>query len=182
MFNSIRQLKKLISLIDNNDISTLRSIFESQVTKIIKEDEKRKKKVRKRLEISVASKQNLREIAEDFRKKLVANQTESEKLTKAILKSMELEYIFQKIIYYKDGKKESFYIVDFYIPKYNIGIEIDGEYHKYQKSADRKRTKMLKDLGLKGILRFYNEDVKIPDYISRNILKSSYVKDYNIIK
>lgn len=178
MFNSIRQLNKLIKLIDNNDISTLREIFVSRVNKILKEEDKKKIRDRKKLQISAVSRKSLQDIAKDFRDKLVVNQTESEKLTKAILKSMGLDYDFQKIIYYKNGKKESFYIVDFYLPKYEVGIEIDGEYHKYQKSADKKRTKMLKDLGLKAVLRFYNEDIKIPDFVRRNILNSRYVRDY----
>jgi very-short-patch-repair endonuclease len=52
------------------------------------------------------------------------------------------------------------YIVDFYIPKLKLVIEIDGESHikKREIDYDEKRTKALESYGLK-VLRFWNYDV-----------------------
>jgi very-short-patch-repair endonuclease len=178
MFNTKQDLEKLLSLIDSNDINTLRNILESKLNKIIKEEINKSKRNKKKLDRSTSSKESLEKIAKSFREKLIENQTDSEKISKAILKSININYEFQKIIYYKEKKKESFYIVDFYLSKYNIGIEIDGEYHKFQKSIDKKRTKVLKDLGLNDILRFKNEDTKTNiEYIKKAILSNKYISN-----
>ena len=52
------------------------------------------------------------------------------------------------------------YIVDFYIPKLKLVIEIDGETHLEKKEIeyDSKRTKVLESYGLK-VLRFWNYDI-----------------------
>ena len=52
------------------------------------------------------------------------------------------------------------YIVDFYIAKKKIAIEIDGLQHTLSenKEADRKRDEILKNLGI-TVLRYRNEDV-----------------------
>jgi len=59
------------------------------------------------------------------------------------------------------------YIVDFYCPKYNIVIELDGEPHFTQEQADKdqKRDKRLKELG-HIVLRYENQIVfDHPDFI-----------------
>jgi very-short-patch-repair endonuclease len=52
------------------------------------------------------------------------------------------------------------YIVDFYIPKLKLVIEIDGETHIEKKEIkyDSERTKILESYGLK-VLRFWNYDI-----------------------
>ena len=52
------------------------------------------------------------------------------------------------------------YVVDFYCPQLNLGIELDGEFHaSYQDIIrDEKRDKFLLDLGIR-ILRFENKIV-----------------------
>lgn len=52
------------------------------------------------------------------------------------------------------------HIVDFYIAKKKIAIEIDGLQHTLpeNREADRKRDEALKNLGI-TVLRFRNEDV-----------------------
>ncbi len=52
------------------------------------------------------------------------------------------------------------YIVDFYIPKYKIVIEIDGDSHFTEswKEYDTERTKVLEWLWLQ-VIRFTNEEV-----------------------
>lgn len=50
------------------------------------------------------------------------------------------------------------YVMDFYCPKLRIGIELEGEIHKYKKEYDEYRIKYLEAFGIK-ILRFRNEEV-----------------------
>ncbi len=52
------------------------------------------------------------------------------------------------------------YIVDFYCPKLNLVIEIDGSSHYDREVYDEKREKYLRSLGL-NILRFNDYDIKI---------------------
>ncbi len=51
------------------------------------------------------------------------------------------------------------YIVDFFCPKLNLIIEIDGESHEFKGDTDYERRKRLESLGLK-FLRFSDIDVK----------------------
>lgn len=57
-------------------------------------------------------------------------------------------------------KPISNYIVDFYIPKLKLIIELDGETHINDKNIkyDKNRTKELEEVGLK-VIRFWNYDV-----------------------
>ena len=52
------------------------------------------------------------------------------------------------------------YIVDFFCPKYNLVIEVDGgqHYSDTMLEADKQRETALKNLGMK-VLRFTNADV-----------------------
>lgn len=98
-----------------------------------------------------------KKIAEEYRDTRIKEQTQSEKVTKALLKSMKVEYSFQKVFYNPD----TFYIVDFYLPKSNIVIEVDGGYHldPKQKIADSKREKILKRYNNIGYIgRVKNEE------------------------
>jgi len=51
------------------------------------------------------------------------------------------------------------YIVDFYIPKYNLVIEIDWEIHNDRKEYDLERTQILKSYWLTEI-RFSNYEIQ----------------------
>ena len=95
--------------------------------------------------------------AQECRKKLIDNATESELVYQSFLKKNKVKFDFQKIIYNKEG---SFYIVDFYVPMFNLIIEIDGGYHMTpdQINKDRHRSFMLKDMGF-NVIRFTNEEV-----------------------
>lgn len=90
---------------------------------------------------------------EEFQTKLKTYSTESEKIFKAKLKAAGINYVFQHTI----ETDKSFYIVDFYIPKKGLVIEIDGEYHQEegQKIKDNRRTVWLKKNGYK-VIRFSN--------------------------
>ena len=54
------------------------------------------------------------------------------------------------------------YILDFYCPKLRLGIEIDGEYHKYkdQKLYDKHRDEVIESYDIK-ILRYENQMVRL---------------------
>lgn len=86
------------------------------------------------------------------RRKLRADSTEAEKvLWKAIRnKKLGVRFVRQFSI---DG-----YVMDFYCPKLRLGIELEGEIHKYTKEYDNYRIKYLEAFSVK-ILRFANEDV-----------------------
>ena len=51
------------------------------------------------------------------------------------------------------------YIVDFFCPKLNLVIEIDGESHLGQEKDDRKKQNYLEGVGL-TVLRFDNDQIK----------------------
>lgn len=167
MLNNL-EIKKLIELLDSNDISTVKGIL---VQKLITFEKKREKDLARRLKKKaylLESRQKADEKATEaslkFREELIANQTTAEKSAKALLKSMGIKYEFQKIFYYKskiDKYKTCFYIVDFYLPDANMAIEIDGEYHQTskQKTADKKRTMVLRGSGLSDVVRFTNDQV-----------------------
>lgn len=108
-------------------------------------------------------------VADKYRKDLIKKQTNSEKVFKAKLKSLGIKYEFQKIVF--DGDK--FYIVDFYIPKLKLVIEIDGGYHttKDQIYKDKVRISRLSILGYKRVSRFTNEEaISIKDFKIKEIL------------
>ena len=52
------------------------------------------------------------------------------------------------------------YILDFYCPKIQLAIELDGSYHYYSDAAanDKTRTEYLNSLGI-CVMRFPNKDV-----------------------
>lgn len=52
------------------------------------------------------------------------------------------------------------YIVDFYIPRWKLIIEVDGKYHENQVEYDRKRDSDLARIGFKT-LRFTNDRVLV---------------------
>lgn len=95
-----------------------------------------------------------------YRNELIRDATEGEKYMKAVLKSISIEYAFQHLFFHTTGGCN--YIVDFYIPKYNIVIEVDGGYHNTdkQRGKDKVRTRNLKNVhGVHKIIRFENNRV-----------------------
>lgn len=77
-------------------------------------------------------------------KELLQNQTEAEiKIYLEYLSKLKYRVRKQKII---DG-----FIVDFYIAKLKLVIEVDGEIHNKLKERDRERTEILKKYNLKVI-------------------------------
>jgi very-short-patch-repair endonuclease len=97
------------------------------------------------------------EIANKFRKNLLENETNTEVEFKYILSKLKIRYEFQKIIY----TSNKFYIVDFYLPKYNSVIELDGKHHYTDEGIkeDKIRTKALKRIGITELYRLENSEV-----------------------
>jgi len=50
------------------------------------------------------------------------------------------------------------YVMDFYSPKARLGVELEGEIHKYRKNYDSYRERYLKAFNVQ-ILKFTNEEV-----------------------
>jgi very-short-patch-repair endonuclease len=57
------------------------------------------------------------------------------------------------------SRKETFYIIDFYCNEKKLGIELDGEIHKFKEAKDEDRTDILNKMGIK-IIRFKNSEVE----------------------
>ena len=112
--------------------------------------------------------QNLKEISKGLRKNL----TEAEKRLWERLKLKHLGYVFYR------QKPIGDYIVDFYCNQAKLIVEVDGEYHLDNNTADsdRVRNEYMKNLGL-TVLRFTNSEVlnntnKVVEEISKQLDKS----------
>ncbi len=91
--------------------------------------------------------EELRKYATEMRKNPTG---EERKIWYAFLKHLKPNFHRQRII--------GSYIVDFYCPKLNLVIEIDGSQHYLNKEYDEKRTEYLENEGF-TVLRFDNADV-----------------------
>lgn len=111
------------------------------------------------------------DIAEYNRNRLIREATKEEKLFCEFLSNHKVDYRFQYPYYIKDH----FYIMDFYIPRLRLDIELDGYYHftKKGKKHDKNRDNEIKDQGMK-ILRIINGKFKNFSEIY-SILKSYHV-------
>lgn len=104
----------------------------------------------------------LRELSIEYRDNLINRLTLSEKVFEKFLIDNKLNYQKQYIIHIMEGKKIShFYIADFYLPYYNLIIEIDGGYHNEVEQIEKDKIRDItirKKLKCK-IFRFKNNDV-----------------------
>jgi very-short-patch-repair endonuclease len=124
---------------------------------------------------------SVEERANVFREHLIKEQTEPEKRFKIILKELGIEYTFQNIFFYKTKAKKpkpKFYVLDFYLPKYSLAIELDGRYHNEleQKRLDRERTSLLNESGIR-VLRIPNFEIK-DDIETVKIQILTYLQQY----
>jgi molybdenum cofactor cytidylyltransferase len=96
-------------------------------------------------------------------RELRKSQTPSEKLLWANLRNRKLEgYKFLRqhpIPFNYSSGQQQFYIADFYCAEKKLAIEVDGEYHKFQKSQDANRDAVLAEMGI-STLRIRNEEVE----------------------
>ena len=79
-------------------------------------------------------------VARRFRKTLLTTETKSEKEFEKRLIQAGVEYKKQHIVFVSWWR---FFIVDFYLPKHNLVVEIDGHIHLTQKKKDKWRTELL---------------------------------------
>jgi very-short-patch-repair endonuclease len=104
------------------------------------------------------------------RHKLINDATEAELTTRNKLTVLsKINYIFQKPFFIC----ESIYFADFYLPKYNTVIEVDGNYHNepVQIQKDNKRTAYLESIGIK-VIRITNEEALNTMRLYEEILKA----------
>ena len=88
-----------------------------------------------------AHEKTLNYIAGKFKKELQDNETSEEKRVEQALQSLNIKYNFQKVF----PNITSFYIVDFYLPEYNVVIEVDGLHHLI---PEKKISDSIRDLDL----------------------------------
>ena len=114
----------------------------------------------------------LEQLGKKYSKQLKHRATPSERRFATKLRAFDFTSLFQ----YPISNKETLYIIDFFIPKYNVVIEIDGGYHldHRQKEKDDIRDKRLNDLGYK-VWRLTNieADEITPDEILGGLLSKS---------
>jgi very-short-patch-repair endonuclease len=125
--------------------------------KRVKRDEKKESALTKIVE---ARRAKLYNVLSKFREENIEKQTAQEKRIKALLKSLNITYEFQKI--FMDGHNG--YIPDFYLPYYNLVIEVDGWQHYTisGKLKDKKRTKeLIKYSKIKGVIRLTNKSAEV---------------------
>lgn len=94
------------------------------------------------------------------------NATIYEKLMALKLKTARIKFVTQYVIDYNN----SFILCDFYLPKYNVIIEVDGMYHDsiLQTHKDSLRDKYLQTNGY-VVFRMWNNEV---DYFDTNTIKN----------
>jgi len=101
--------------------------------------------------------------------RLIKDATKSELQFKEILISNKIDFEFQWVI----DAGTSYYIADFYLPKYNTIIEIDGYYHFTEegKAKDKRRDSFLKFKKYK-VIHIPNSKIYEFDFISVTNTKS----------
>lgn len=147
------KVKEWQDILASSDIKEVKRILRAALARKDEAELNRILRINKAKELS---KKRLKDKAEDFRSDLIKKQTRSEARMKVALKELNVKYEFQKIFY----TEKSFYIVDFYLPEYNVVIEVDGGYHndKEQKVKDNNRTlKLTEDIN--HVYRIKNESV-----------------------
>lgn len=87
--------------------------------------------------------------------KLMEKPTECETMFEQYLQTQEIE--FEKQVFFRINDKS--YFLDFYIPEYNVAIEIDGGIHKKQKKYDSDRDNVFRRIGIETI-RIFNSYVR----------------------
>lgn len=90
------------------------------------------------------------------RKRLIANETESEKEFYSVLKLLDIPFTKQRPFVIDD----KIFFADAVFEKTKTIVEIDGGYHntKKQQAKDKRRTKMFNKIGYK-VVRIPDEDV-----------------------
>ena len=100
---------------------------------------------------------SLKDIALKFSNDLDDRCTKYEARAIKLLEYLKIRYRFQHPV---DNGKNSFYVLDFYLPTKRVCIEIDGGYHKTSKQIikDVERDAYLNSINI-GVFRIANEDI-----------------------
>lgn len=110
-------------------------------------------------------------IVKKYRTNLTKEATKSELVMKSRLERMGIGFLFQKGFI----KDKGFYIIDFYLPKHKLCIEVDGSSHFNKKGIDRDHWKnqyLTKDRGF-GILRITNSETwRLTDSAIYDLIKN----------
>ena len=86
-----------------------------------------------------------------------------------------IKFLRQHPIVFNYGKKNNYFIADFYCNKHKLIIEIDGSIHNIQKEYDKMRTTVLNEMGIK-VIRFKNEEITQNIEKTLQTLKSYLIK------
>ena len=92
--------------------------------------------------------------------KLLINRNKAELMAGEELKKYISE-VHEQVYFRISGHS---YFLDYYLPKYRLAIEIDGNYHKIRRVEDKERDKMFNDIGIRTI-RINSKDVLRGDFI-----------------
>ena len=113
-----------------------------------------------RIKITPEERKRHRDRIKGYREKRLANRTPAETAFVGFLKKRRIRFTPEKIMKVGYGKHR---LIDFYLPDFNIGVEIDGGYHltAEQFLKDYERTQRLKLKVGKYIdeIRFTNDEV-----------------------
>lgn len=111
-------------------------------------------------------KPSLKVVANKYRKDLMLNRTNTEKVFAYILSKLAVTYKEQYIVY----THRSFYIVDFFLPVHRIIFEVDGKQHLTPEglAKDNIRDSTLATLGF-TVKRFRNIEVYNPRKCEKRI-------------
>lgn len=93
----------------------------------------------------------------DRARELRGSMTKAEYNTAKALNDNKIRYYPQFVIFYGRGK---YRIVDFYLPDYQINLEVDGPSHETSKEYDQYKDKRTKH----RIVRILNETTYKPDF------------------
>lgn len=112
------------------------------------------------------------DIEPNIRQKLILNRPFRETKLAKWLSDLKLKFVVQKRFQIDN---RVFYI-DYYLPDYNIAIEVDGGYHNLPDTVqyDRERTSLLLSMGIK-VLRFKNEMIK-NNKVKRKLVKNQILE------
>ena len=103
--------------------------------------------------------------ADELKQKNLKRKTRSEILFEALLKLSNVHYLRQYIV----NRFNGFYLLDFYLPDYNLCFEIDDPRHLDKISQDKSRDSYCLSEYFITTVRFKNEEVEnsLPDVLVR---------------
>lgn len=107
--------------------------------------------------------------------------TEGEEFIADFLRSENIEFEFQKKITTLSGDSKGFRIADFYLPKYKVYIEFNGQWNSdNHKNRYKEKTKIYKENNIPCVY-LYPENLGIIEYIFHKRLVD-VLKKYNLKK